>query len=460
MTNFTFLPEPYRIKMVEPIHLLPPQERVEALRRAGYNPFSLRSSEVYIDLLTDSGTGAMSDRQWAALMMGDESYAGSSSFYQLESTAQELFGYQYIIPAHQGRGAEQVLFPQFIKPGQDVIGNMHFDTTMAHISLAGGIPVNLVHERAYDTQLEHPFKGDTDLDQLRSYIVKRGAENIAFCIITITCNSAGGQPVSMANIKAVSEICQEYGVLCFMDAARFAENAYFIKKREAGYAHQSIKSIIREMFSYTQAFTLSAKKDGLVNIGGLIGIKDNREWYEHTRSVLVPLEGFPTYGGMAGRDMAALAVGLQEVVTDEYLEARVYQIEYLATRLQAGGVPFQSPVGGHAVFLDAKKILPHIPFHQYPAQALCNEIYLEGGIRPVEIGSFLLGRDATGVQLESPLELVRLTIPRRVYTISHLEYVAAICTKVMQRASDIKGIKITYEPPVLRHFTARLEPLS
>ena len=460
MDNYNFLPEPYKIKMIEPIHLLPKEEREAALKRAGYNPFSLRSSEVFIDLLTDSGTGAMSDRQWGALMMGDESYAGSGSYYALESIAKELFGYEYIIPTHQGRGAEQVLLPQFIRKGQDVIGNMHFDTTMAHIALAGGVPVNLVHERAYDTLLEHPFKGDFDLEKLEKYIQDRKPENIAICIITITCNSAGGQPVSMANIKATSEICQKYGIKCIMDCARFAENAYFIKRREAGYADKSIRDIVREMFSYTEAFTLSAKKDGLVNIGGLIGIRDNEDWYVNTRSVLVPLEGFPTYGGMAGRDMAALAVGLEEVVMDDYLQSRIGQIEYLAERLRAGGVPFQSPPGGHAIFLDAKKILPHIPAHEFPAQALCNELYLEGGIRPVEIGSFLLGKDADGNQLESPLELVRLTIPRRVYTVNHLEYIAQVCTRVMKRADNIRGVKILFEPPVLRHFTAKLEPIK
>jgi len=460
MQDYNFLPEPYKIKMVEPIRLLPREEREAALKRAGYNPFSLRSHEVFIDLLTDSGTGAMSDRQWSALVMGDESYAGSASFYELEAAATELFGYKYIIPTHQGRGAEQVLLPLYIKKGQDVLGNMHFDTTMAHIMLAEGVPVNLVHARAYDTALEHPFKGDFDLELLEKHIQTRGVANIACCIITITCNSAGGQPVSMANIKAVSEMCKKYGVPCIMDSARFAENAYFIKQREAGYADKAIVDIVREMFSYTEAFTLSAKKDGLVNIGGLIGIKDDEELYANARSITVPLEGFPTYGGMAGRDMAALAVGLTEVVRDEYLESRVYQIEYLAERLRAGGVPFQSPPGGHAIFLDAKKILPHIPYHQFPAQALCNELYLEGGIRPVEIGSFLLGKDADGNQLESPLELARLTIPRRVYTISHLEYIAQTCINVMKRVESIKGVKILTEPKVLRHFTATLAPVE
>lgn len=454
------LPEPYKIKMVEPIVLLPRDEREKALERAGYNPFSLKSEEVFIDLLTDSGTGAMSDRQWSAMFLGDEAYAGSRSYYRLNEVATKLFGYQYIIPTHQGRGAEQVLFPQLIKPGQDVIGNMHFDTTMAHIEMNKGVPVNLVHDRAYDTVTPHPFKGDFDLEKLEGYIQKRGPENIAMCIITITCNSAGGQPVSMENIRKTSEICRKYNILPIMDCARFAENAYFIKKREAGYENKTINEIILEMFSYTDALTLSAKKDGLVNIGGLVGIKNDKELYINTRSTLVPMEGFPTYGGLAGRDMDAMAAGLSEVTELPYLESRIGQVEYLGSLLEKAGVPFQSPVGGHAVFLDAKKILPHIPYTQFPAQALCNALYLEGGIRPVEIGSFLLGRNPEGVQLESPLELVRLTIPRRVYTVSHLDYIADTVIETANNAKNIKGVEIVFEPKVLRHFTAILKPVG
>ncbi|MEQ1798225.1 MAG: tryptophanase [Lacibacter sp.] len=452
--------EPFRIKSVEPIYFNTAEERQLILEKAFYNPFLIHSKDVLIDLLTDSGTSAMSSNQWAGMMQGDESYAGSPSFFRFEETVQQITGMPLIIPTHQGRAAEKILFSILGGKGKYFISNTLFDTTRANIEFSGAEGIDLICEEGKHPAIPAPFKGNMDTVALKKIIAEKGAANIPLCIITVTNNSGGGQPVSMQNIKDVRKICTEHHIPLFIDACRFAENAYFIKMREAGYASTSVREIAKELFSYADGCTMSAKKDAFANIGGFLAMR-NEELAQQCRNLLIMTEGFPTYGGLAGRDLEAIAIGLNEVLDEHYLQYRIRSIEYLTNKLIAAGVPVMQPAGGHAVYLDAKEFLSHIPVDQYPGQALVAALYVHGGIRSVEIGSMMFGKyDADKKLIPAQLELVRLAIPRRVYTQSHIDYVAEVIIEVFNKRTEIKGLVIIEEAPTLRHFTAKLKPIK
>ncbi len=452
--------EPWKIKMVEPIRLASRAERERAIQEAGYNTFLLRSEDVYIDLLTDSGTSAMSDRQWAGMMLGDEAYAGSRNFYHLEEAVQRYYGYKYLVPTHQGRGAEHLISQVLIKPGHTIPGNMYFTTTRLHQELAGGVFVDVIIDEAHDPASLHPFKGNVDLDKLETLIKRVGPAKIPYVSLAGTVNMAGGQPVSMANVRALRELCDRYGLRIYLDATRMAENAFFIQEREEGYANKSIAEILKEFCSYTDGAWMSAKKDHLVNIGGWLAVNDP-DVFDQVRNMVVIYEGLHTYGGMAGRDMEALAIGISEAVEDDHIRARVGQVRYLGELLTDWGIPLVQPIGGHAIFLDAKRIYAHLPQDQFPAQTLAAELYLDSGVRAMERGIVSAGRDPeTGAHRYPSLELVRLTIPRRVYTQAHMDVVAEAVKAVYDVRERTQGLKLVYEPKYLRFFQARFERLG
>ena len=453
--------EPFRVKVTEPIKMTTREERQQYLKDAWYNLFLIKAENVLIDLLTDSGTAAMSSEQWAAMMRGDESYAGSISFYRFEESVRDIFGFRHVIPMHQGRAAERILFSTMCRPGHIIPNNTHFDTTRANIQYAKGDPVDLPVQEFYHPQAEHPFKGNMDTEALQSLIERVGNERVPLVMLTVTNNSGGGQPVSMANIKEVRAICSRFGIPLYIDACRFAENAYFIKLREEGYGDKSVKEIAREMFSYADGCTMSAKKNGLANIGGFLCTNDD-VLAQQEKDLLILTEGFPTYGGLAGRDLEAIAVGLQEVLHEDYLNYRLASVRYLGEHISTQGVPIIQPPGGHAIYIDAGAMLPHIQPLAYPGQALAVELYREAGIRSCEIGSVMLHRTEpeTGAELPAQLELVRLAIPHRAYTQSHIDYVIEAILQVYERRESVRGYRITQQAQFLRHFTARFEPLS
>ncbi len=458
-----FIPEPYRIKMVEPIKMTTREEREQYIKEACYNLFRLRGEDVYVDTLTDSGTNAMSDQQWASLMLGDEAYAGGKSYYKLLDVCTDIFGYGYFQPVHQGRAAEKVLFPSFLEKGKFAIANLFFDTTRAHVEIAGARCLEACNPEAADSQLRAPFKGNMDVKRLEEIILEKGPENIGMVVMTITNNSAGGQPVSLANMRETAAVCKKYGIHLNIDAARYAENAMFCKLREAECANMSIKQIIREFFDLADTFTMSAKKDTIVNMGGLIGVKDaNAPYILKIKANCISNEGFYTYGGLNGRDLEALATGLNEGLDESWLRYRLGTMEYIGACLDELGIPYQSPAGGHGIFLDAKKFYPHIPYTEFPGQVLAVELYKECGLRTCDIGSYMMGNDPdTGEQIESINEFTRLAIPRRVYTQSHYDMVIEAINEVWKKRHEIKrGYKITWEPPILRHFQASLEKIE
>ncbi|WP_315547154.1 tryptophanase [Prevotella koreensis] len=451
--------ESWKIKMIEPMRKSTREEREQWLREADYNVFQLKAEQVYIDCLTDSGTGAMSDRQWAEMMLGDESYAGATSFYKFESVVQKIFGMKYVIPTHQGRAAENVLFSFLVKEGNVIPGNAHFDTTKGHIESRKAKAIDVTNDDAKDTQKVVPFKGNVGLDKLERVLVENKG-NVPFMVLTVTNNTVGGQPVSMKNIRETCELCHKHGVPVVMDSARFAENAYFIKTREEGYADKTIKEIALEMYSHVDAMTMSAKKDGVVNMGGFIAT-NNKEWFEGAKLFCIPFEGYITYGGMSGRDLNALAVGLDENTEYDMLHTRIHQVEYLASKLDEYGIPYQRPAGGHAIFVDADKVLTHVPIEEFPAQTLTCELYLEAGVRGCEIGYILADRDpVTHENRFGGLDLLRLCIARRVYTDNHMNVIAAALKNVYDRRESItRGVAIEWEAPLMRHFTVKLKRL-
>ena len=456
-----FPAEPFRIKVVEPVRFVPREERARLLAEAGLNIFLVPADSIYIDLLTDSGTSAMSDSQWAGLMMGDESYAGSRNFYNLERTVREITGYHRMIPTHQGRMAENLLFSTLVRPGQIVPNNSHFDTTRANVEAQGAEALDLVIAEGLDPSFDHPFKGNMDVAKLERLLAAEGRDRIPLVMLTVTNNSGGGQPVSIANARAVREVCDRYGVPLFFDACRFAENCYFIKEREPGYASKSVREIARELFACAVGCTMSGKKDGLVNIGGFLAFNDDA-LAEKVTNLLLRIEGFPTYGGLAGRDLEGMSRGLNEVLSEDYLTFRINQVRHLGAMLDQAGVPIVKPVGGHAVYIDARRFLPQIPQSQFPGQCLVVALYRDYGIRAVEVGSLMFGHKdpKTGQDVFPQLDLVRLAVPRRVYTSEQMRYVAESVIEIHQKRGSLRGLRLEYEAPVLRHFTARLRELE